>query len=113
MTLTTDDLGNVPDIDAVTLDEFLATDAFGKFAILTAPGGEYIQAGNDWEPGEVCAAFLSAHDSDPWVLEYREGGQQFRATGHVALSQVRQAFRDYLGGTQDWRSASTWTLIRV
>jgi hypothetical protein len=88
MMLTTDDLGDVPDVDAATLDEVLASDGFGKFAVLSASGEAFIQAGNDWQPGEALRAFMAAHDSDPWVLEYCEGGRQLRPVGQVTLEQV-------------------------
>ena len=42
------------------------------------------------------------------MLEYREGGRQFRAEGPVALDQVRAAFRLYLAGGAEWRSRFTW-----
>jgi len=108
MTLTTEDMGDVPDVDAASMDDTLATDAFGKFAILSASEEAFIQAGCDWQPGPECEAFMDAHGSDPWVLEYREGGQQFRAAGHVTLDQVRQAFRSYLASGQEWRSGFAW-----
>jgi hypothetical protein len=108
MTLTTEDMGDVPDVDAAAMDETLATDAFGKFAILSASDEAFIQAGCDWQPDEACQAFMDAHESDPWVLEYREGGRQFRAAGHVTLDQVRQAFRSYLSGGSEWRAGFAW-----
>jgi hypothetical protein len=108
MTLSTEDLGDVPDVDAAALDEVLASDGFGKFAVLSASEEAFIQAGNDWQPGEACRAFMAAHDSDPWVLEYHEGGRQFRAVGQVTLEQVRQAFRSYLGGRLEWRARFAW-----
>jgi hypothetical protein len=68
-------------VDMAMLDEVLASDGFGKFAVLSASEEVFIQAANDWEPADAWRAFLAAHDSDPWVLEYREGGRQFRAVG--------------------------------
>jgi hypothetical protein len=108
MKLTTEDMGDVPDVDAATLDEVPASDGFGKFAILSASGEAFIQAGNDWQPDEACRAFLAAHDSDPWVLEYRERGRQFRAAGQVTLEQVRQAFHSYRVGSLEWRAGFAW-----
>ncbi|MEV6923015.1 hypothetical protein AB0M46_00675 [Dactylosporangium sp. NPDC051485] len=113
MTLTTEDLGDVPDVNAATLDELLASDAFGKFAALSASDEEFIQASNEWEPGAACAAFMQAHGSDPWVMEYRERGQQFRAEGQVTLEQVRQAFQSYLLGGSEWRTAFAWSEIAL
>ena len=108
MTLTTEDMGDVLDVNAAAMDEVLGADAFGKFAVLSASDEAFIQAGNDWQPGPACEAFMDAHDSDPWVLEYREGGRQFRAAGHVTLEQVRRAFRSYLAGGSEWRSGFAW-----
>src|SRR5690348_13699540 len=98
MTLTTEELGDVPDVDAMTLDEVIQSDSFGKFAVLCMSDDEFIQAGNDWQPTDTCQAFLEKHESDPWVLEFREAGQQYVATGNVTLEQVRQAFQSYLAG---------------
>ncbi|MBL8798215.1 MAG: hypothetical protein JNM56_30250 [Planctomycetia bacterium] len=112
MKLTTEELGDVPDVNAAVLDETLASDAFGKFAVLSASDDRFIQAGNDWQPGEACRAFMQAHDSDPWLLEYREGGPQFRAIGHVTQEQVRQAFRSYLAGGTEWRTGFAWREIQ-
>ena len=109
MMLTTEELSDVPDVNAATLDEMLASEAFGKFAILSASDEEFIQVGNEWEPGVTCAAFMQTHGSDPWVLEYRERGQQFRADGQVTLEQVRQAFQSYLVGGSEWRTALAWS----
>jgi hypothetical protein len=58
MTLTTEDMGDVPDVDVATLDEVLGTDAFGKFAILSKAEKAFIQAGNDWQAGAECKATL-------------------------------------------------------
>lgn len=108
MTLTTEELGDVPAVDAVQLDGLLAPDAFGKFAILNKSAKAFIQAGNDWRPDAACKAFMDAHESDPWVLEYRERGRQFRAAGRVTLDQVRAAFRSYLAGGTEWRTDFAW-----
>src|SRR5689334_18188418 len=91
MTLTTEEIGDMPDVDAAAMDELLATEDFGKFAILSASDKVFIQAGNGWRPDEACRAFMKATGSDPWALEYRERGRQFRATDHVTLDQVRHA----------------------
>jgi hypothetical protein len=111
MTLITEDLGDALEVDAATLDEALLSEGFGKFAILSASAHEFIQAGNDWQPGEESSAFLQSHGSDPWALEYREGERQFRADGKVTLEQIRQAFHSYLVGGQEWRSKFAWSEI--
>lgn len=109
MMLLTEELGEVPDVDAATLNHVLASDAFGKFAILNRSEGDFIQAGNDWQPDEACRAFRQSHDSDPWVLEYRQGEQQFRAAGLVTLEQVREAFLSYRAGGIEWRNGYEWS----
>ena len=113
MTLTTEEMGDVPDVDAASLDEVLSSDAFGKFAILSKSGKAFIQAGNDWQPGPECEAFMDAHGSDPWVLEYRERGRQFRAAGRVTLDQVQAAFRSYLAGGSEWRTGFAWSELEL
>jgi hypothetical protein len=113
MTLTTEELGEIPKIGAARLQALLTDDAFGKFAVLSASDDLFMQAGNDWQPGKACAAFLRAHDSDPWVLEYREGSDHFRAVGHVTLAQIREAFASYLAGNEKWRSAFEWTAVEA
>jgi len=112
MILTTEEFGDLPDVDAASLDHILAEDAFGKFAILSASGTGFIQIGNDWRPGAESQAFLMAHDSDPWLLEYREGSQLHQASGQVTLDQARQAFMSYLAGTSSWRSQFSWIAIQ-
>lgn len=113
MDLSTEDFGDVPNVDAATLDEALATDAFGKFAVLIASEDAFIQAGNDWQPTDECAAFMAANASDPWVLEYREGGRQFQAAERITLDQVRQAFRAYLTGEAQWRTNFAWNELKL
>jgi hypothetical protein len=113
MTLTTEGGGDIPGVDASTLDEVLRSDTFGKFVVLVASDDEFIQAGNDWKPSEECQAFLRDHESDPWLLEYRESGRLFRAAGHVTLQQVRSAFLAYLSGASAWRSAFAWAELQL
>jgi hypothetical protein len=79
MTLTTEEMGDVPDVDAAMFDEVLSYDAFGKFAILSKSDEEFIHAGCDWRPDNATKAFLAATGSDPWMLAYREGGRQLSA----------------------------------
>jgi hypothetical protein len=113
MWLTTEEMGDVPDVDAATLDEVLSDEAFGKFAILSKSDAEFIQTGCDWQPDKATKAFLAANGSDPWVLEYREGGRQFGVEGHVTLEQVRQAFQSYLAGGSEWRTGFAWRVLEV
>jgi hypothetical protein len=113
MTLTTEEMDDVPAVDAARLDEVLGSDAFGKFAVLSQSGKAFIQACSDWQPGAACEAFIDAHESDPWVLEYRERGRQYRAAGWVTLDQVQAAFRSYLAGGSEWRSGFAWGELEV
>jgi hypothetical protein len=110
MTFTTEEDGDIPDASAADIERILRDDAFGKFAILSASETDFIQAGNDWQPGPACEQFLQQHDSDPWLLEYRDGSssRQFRATEQITLDQVRQALLSYLAGTGDWQTTFSW-----
>jgi hypothetical protein len=113
VTLTTEEMGDMPDVDAATMDEVLGSDGFGKFAILSASDGAFIQAGYDWWPGAACEAFMEAHASDPWLLEYRVGGRQFRAPGQATLAQERRAFQLYLDGGSEWRTRFVWVELEL
>jgi len=113
MTLTTDQLGDIPQVDSATLDETLRSGGFGEFAILGASEDEFIQAAKDSLPGEEHRVFLQKHDSDPWVLEYRENGRQFRAADQITLEQVLQAFQSYLAGGLEWRSGFAWAELQL
>jgi len=108
MNLVTEEGGKIESVTEDTVRETLATDAFGKFAILSASDGEFIQTGNNWQPGEACARFLKENDSDPWILEYREDGRQFRARGDRTLDEVIGAFVAYLHAKQEWRKQFWW-----
>ena len=111
MTLKTDDQGEIPDVDAATLDGVLAADAFGTFAVLFVSETEFMQAGRDCGPNEQCQMFLQTHGSDPWLLEYREGDQHYGVAGWVSLARVREVFRAYLCSADGWRSVFEWVLI--
>jgi hypothetical protein len=115
MVLTTEEFGDFPDVGAADLNEILADDCFGKFVVLSASDSDFIQAACDWSPSEKCAAFMQLHDSDPWVLEYRDGStnRQYRAAGNVTLHQVRQSFARYLSNDPNWRAAFTWQQLDV
>jgi hypothetical protein len=115
MMLTKEEYGDLPDVTALDIERILPEDAFGKFAILSASQDSFIQAGNDWQPGEECRRFLQENGSDPWILEYREGGsgRHYRAAGHVTLEQVRRAFLSYLAGRDEWRQGLTWEELRL
>ncbi|MBN9524192.1 hypothetical protein J0H58_37725 [bacterium] len=111
MTLTTEDMGDLSDVDPAAMDELLASDGFGKFAVLSVSDEAFLQAGNNWQPTPECEAFMAEHGSDPWVLEYRADGQQFRAAGPVTLDQVRKAFLSYLTAGPEWRTGVRWAAL--
>jgi len=115
MQFTTEEFGDVSDIDANDLVRVLDEDAFGSFAVLSSSDDDFIQAGNHWAPGEACEAFLARHDSDPWILEYRDSrtGKQYQATRDVTLAEAKQAFLSYLRGSSDWRRQFEWSEIDV
>jgi hypothetical protein len=110
MTLTTEEGGDLARVTAQELEAALVGDAFGKFAVLTDADGAFVQAGNAWEPGAECERFLKRHDSDPWVLEYREAENciQYRVVGWVTLANVLTAFRAYLAGNPNWHAEYEW-----
>ena len=112
MLLATEDLGEFPDVTAEAMDELLATDGFGKFAILSKSDTVFIQTACEWEPGPTSQTFLEKHDSDPWILQYRdESGKQYQAKGQLTLKQVRQAFASYHAGKKTWQTTCEWELI--
>jgi hypothetical protein len=110
MLLSTEEMGDFPDVTQDDINRILPEDGFGKFAILSETETTFIQAGNDWQPGDECRAFIQQHGSDPWLLEYRDGptGRQYRASSQVTLEQVRQAFALYLAGDPSWRAMFEW-----
>ncbi len=115
MILTTEEMGEIPNVKAADIDRILPTDSFGKFAVLSASDTTFLQAGNDWQPTPECEAFLKNTRSDPWVLEYRDGesGKQYRAHGQLTLDQVRVAFLSYLAGSKDWQNAHAWNELAL
>jgi len=115
MWLTTEELGDIPDVTAADIQEILPSDTFGKFVVLSAGEDSFIQVASDWQPTPECAAYLREHDSDPWVLEYRDGttGRQYAATRYATLNEVRDAFVSYLAGDEAWRSMFSWKELQL
>lgn len=113
MNLTTEELGEFPDITVEEVKQILEEESFGKFAVLSASEEAFIQTACDWSPSKACAAFVKRYGSDPWILEYRDAvsRQQFRTTGQLTLNQVKQAFVAYLQGGSQWQSAHHWVEI--
>jgi hypothetical protein len=111
--LTTEEQGELPDITIESLNEIIAAESFGKFAVLSASDEAFIQTASDWSPSKECTAFLKRYGSDPWILEYRDSTshQQFRVRGHLTLNQVQQAFASYLQGDNRWQSDHEWIEI--
>ncbi|MBX7223705.1 MAG: hypothetical protein K1Y36_27570 [Blastocatellia bacterium] len=115
MWLTTEEFGDLPEVEPETLAQILLEDGFGKFAILNAAEDIYLQAGNCWSPDDVCTEFLKRWGSDPWILEYHDGptGKHFQALGHFPLPVVVEVFLSYLSGNQSWRENREWQEIKV
>ncbi len=115
MKLTCEDLSPIDDVSREQLDEILSSDAFGKFAILSQSDSDFVQAASDWQPTNECAAFLKANDSDPWIIEYRDGTTHthYRADGYVTLGTVMRAFASYLAGENDWRTSIKWQPVEA
>ena len=113
MRLITEELPEMEDPTAAAVTETLDSDAFGKFAVLLVSDDEFVQAGNDWTPTDECAEYLRAHDSDPWVLEYRKPAllRPLRADGVVTLAQVKDVFLAFLAGDTSWQTQFLWCEI--
>ncbi|MEI8379175.1 MAG: hypothetical protein WCJ09_03545 [Planctomycetota bacterium] len=115
MQLTTEELEPIDDVTEDALREVLESDAFGKFAILADSESSFMQAASDWQPTDECAQFLKQNDSDPWILEYRDGvtDTHFRANGYKTLNDVISAFTRYLVRDDSWRSNIDWQIAIV
>jgi len=111
MRFTTEEGDEIREITAKQLRQVLSDDAFGKYALLEANLHDFIQAGCDWQPGEEVRRYIAEHDSDPWLLEARGGGAQFRVTRHVTLNEVIEAFTSYLERGTAWQTNFEWALI--
>lgn len=110
MQLTCEDLEPIDAVSGEQLDEILSSDVFEKYAILSQSESTFVQAASDWQPTDECRAFMKLNDSDPWILEDRDGDadSHFRAGGYVTLEAVIGAFKSYLRGDQKWRTDFTW-----
>jgi hypothetical protein len=113
--LITEELGTTDDVQSAEVSETLSADAFGSFAVLQASDDEFVQAGNNWNASEECAAFLRRHGSDPWQLEYRdpESGTLLRAAGDQTLARVTEVFLAFLAGDRSWRSSFKWSEVEL
>ena len=107
-----------PRIHDVTQEHLLAvfdeeeTD-FGQFIILSQSDGSFIQSANMWELSEECEQFQDERNSDPYCLEYKNKatGELFAADGWFTLSEVKDAFVEYLRGTENWKENKVWKQI--
>lgn len=110
MRLTTEDMDEVLAPSEGVVDEILSSDAFGKFAILSATDDKFIQIASAWTPSKDCQAFMSEHRSDPWILEIRDGAPEthLQAKGFVTLETAREAFKEFLKGGKDWAKKFEW-----
>jgi hypothetical protein len=114
MWLTTEELGEIKDIQIAELLQVFDEEGFGNFAVLSASETEFIQAASAWSPTRECEEFLEQHQSDPWVLEYhdKECRRPLRANGLFTLTQVMQAFVSYLQGDSEWHTGKEWIEIK-
>lgn len=84
-----EEFGNIRDVTDENIHRILPVDGFGKFAALLVSKDSFIQVSNDWQPGPECEAFVRVRGSDPWLLEYRDGGQAKRpATRSLRMRAV-------------------------
>ena len=67
----------------------------GEFMILEKNDNDFVQIA-----GEVA--------SNGFILEYRDGGKQYRCTRSVSKSEAERSFLDYLDGLDSWKSRFTW-----
>ena len=113
MQLTCEDLDPIAAVTSEQLDEVLASDVFGKYAVLSESESVFIQAASDWQPTDECRSFMKLIDSDPWILEYHVGDADahFRAETYVTLDTVIRAFKSYLDGTEAWRTDVGWKRV--
>jgi trehalose-6-phosphatase len=115
MQLTCEDLTPIDAVTGEQLDEILSSDVFGKYTILSQSDSAFIQAASDWQPTDECRAFMKLNDSDPWILEYRDGDSDahFRAAAYVTLAAVIRTFQSYLRGDQEWRTDFNWKPVTM
>jgi hypothetical protein len=115
MNLTCEDLEPIDGVNGEQLIEILSSEVFGKYAILAESESTFIQAASDWQPTDECRDFLKANDSDPWILEYRDGDADahYRAAVYVTLDEVIDAFQSYLRGDEKWRTDFNWECVET
>ena len=107
-------------IDNVTEDDLErvfdeSQTAFGKFVILSASKDAFIQSACTWEPTEKSKEFIQRMGSDPYCLEYHDPhlDKQFVATGDFTLLQIKDAFIEYLKGTDAWKHGKEWEELKA
>lgn len=101
------------DVSIDAIEQMLTSDAFGKYAMLARSTSHFILATSDWQPTDEYRNFAEAHDSDPWVIELRDGhdNRQLRAEGYVTLRAVIHAFKLYLIGDEKWHTTFRWQAV--
>jgi hypothetical protein len=88
------------DVSPQTLEDVFADDARrGEFVILEADQSTFLQA--------------SGEEDGPYVLEYREAGEQFQAVGQLTKQEVKEAFLGYLQGGSEWRTKKEWSQLPI
>jgi hypothetical protein len=108
MKLTSEELPEILEVTEADIEQVFEDEVFGKFIILSATEDHFIQAACVWSP--ECDSFLERTGSDPYRLEYRDGGsgKMFAASENLTLDQIKAAFLDYLRGGNDWRCKHSW-----
>ena len=96
MWLTTEELGEFPEVRADQIASILEDDSFGSFVTLSESDNGFIQAANNWSPDDACEAFVARYDSDPWILEYRDAASGLG---------TRELDPDYFGGQLHYSGA--------
>jgi hypothetical protein len=129
--LTCEALPAVEDATEADIETVVGGGLFGGYAMLHGEGERFLQVGFkgrpapwafDYEPGtwerdfaEGCKAFTERTGSERWALDYFDATtrENYEVDGDRTLSEVTQAFIEYLRGNDAWRTRYTWTLARL
>jgi hypothetical protein len=88
------------DVTPQTVEEVFTDDARrGEFVILEADENTFLQA--------------SGEGDGPYLLEYKNSGQQFQAVNELTKQEAKEAFLDYFRGGSDWRTKRQWKQVPI
>jgi len=131
MRLTSEKLDPIEDVTEADIVRVIGGALFGGYAHLRGEGRSLLQVGfkgrpptwafeyesGTWERefDEGCKAFTARTGSERWALDYVDSttGENHEVDGDRTLSEVTQAFLEYLRGEDAWRTRYTWTLARL